>query len=146
MVEQIKGEYDDFWKEQHQGRDVEAAKQLNPIRSLENLRAMIQKTEMGYDTTLEDQQLKKIEQDKVKQKFYDSSPNYGNRIVIRKIARDMQSQYMEDENGNHISFEEWEYKNKFIDYKSIDWPSPSGVNAISMQSNGSHIQNYRYPV
>ena len=42
----------------------------------------------------------------------------------------MQSQYMEDENGQQISYEQWEYNNKFIDFKSFDWPSPSGVNAI----------------
>ena len=41
----------------------------------------------------------------------------GSRIVLRTIARDMGSQYMEDENGNRITFEDWQYNNKFINYK-----------------------------
>jgi hypothetical protein len=35
--------------------------------------------------------LKNKEQEKVKKMAYDTQTNYGNRIVIRKIARDMQS-------------------------------------------------------
>lgn len=101
---------------------------------------------MEIDTTPIQIVLKDKEQEKVKKMAYDRETNYGNRIVIRKIARDMQSQFIQDENGEQISFEEWEYKNKFIDYKSFDWPSPSGINAIKMESNGAHIQNYRYPV
>ena len=31
----------------------------------------------------------------------------GSRIVLRTIARDMGSQYMEGENGNRITFEDW---------------------------------------
>jgi len=37
-------------------------------------------------------------------------------MVLRKIARDMQSKYIEDENGESISYEDWEFRNKFIDY------------------------------
>lgn len=94
---------------------------------------------MEIDTQPIETVLKAKEQSKVKSMAYDQQTNYGNRIVIRKIARDMQSQYIQDENGEQISFEEWEFKNKFIDYKSFEWPTPSGVNAIKMESNGAHI-------
>ena len=61
----------------------------------------------------------------------------------------MQSLYMQDENGMQISYEEWEFRNKYIPYKDYEWPKPDGVNAILFKStfgSDNHIQNYRYPV
>jgi hypothetical protein len=75
-----------------------------------------------------------VEKDKIKSKAYDLKTNAGNRIVIRKIKRDMQSLYMQDENGMQISFEEWEFRNKYIPYKQYEWPQPDGVNAIEFKS------------
>ena len=46
----------------------------------------------------------------------------------------MQSLYMQDENGMQISFEEWEFRNKYIPYKQYEWPQPDGVNAIEFNS------------
>ena len=45
----------------------------------------------------------------------------------------MQSQYMEDDQGECISFEDWEYKKKFIDHTKYKWPE-SGINTIDMTS------------
>jgi hypothetical protein len=39
--------------QQHEGESIEAIKALNPIRSLENLRKMVQKTELGVDLSIE---------------------------------------------------------------------------------------------
>lgn len=36
---------------------------------------------------------------KIKSQTYNTQKSRGNKIVFRKIARDMQSQYMTDENG-----------------------------------------------
>jgi hypothetical protein len=44
---------------------------------------------MEIDTTPIQIVLKDKEQEKVKKMAYDRETNYGNRIVIRKIARDM---------------------------------------------------------
>ena len=48
-----------------------------------------------------------------------NNKNLGNRIVLRNIERDHQSMNMQDENGNQITFEDWEYANKFINYKDF---------------------------
>tara|TARA_B110000285_G_C15065638_1_gene584947 strand:+ start:502 stop:702 length:201 start_codon:yes stop_codon:yes gene_type:complete len=66
--------------------------------------------------------LKQIEKGKIQRKAYDSEPNPGNRLVIRKIKRDMQSMYMQDDEGNQITYEEWEYRLKYIPYKQYQWP------------------------
>lgn len=52
---------------------------------------------------------------------------------------------MEDENGQQITFEEWEYKNKFVNYQAVSWPERC-VNAIDYSVDGVQINNYRYPV
>ena len=48
--------------------------------------------------------------------------NRGKRIVIRKIAREVGIEYVYDDNGNPIKFEEWEYQNKYINFKAYQWP------------------------
>jgi len=45
----------------------------------------------------------------------------GNRIILRTVARDLQSMVIQDENGNQLSFEDWEYQNKYISYKDFKW-------------------------
>ena len=52
---------------------------------------------------------------------------------------------MTDENGQQITFEEWEFKNKYVNYKAVTWPENS-TNAIDFSFDGMKINNYRYPV
>lgn len=54
---------------------------------------------------------------------------------------------MYDDHGNPIKFEDWEYQNKYIDYKGYRWPN--GESSIPFEStlgDGCKIANYRYPV
>lgn len=56
---------------------------------------------------------------------------------------------MQDENGNQISFEEWEYNNKYIPYKSYEWPVNGGQDFMQVFSSFGKEQklaHYRYPV
>jgi hypothetical protein len=48
---------------------------------------------------------------------------------------------MQDEEGNQISFEDWEYANKYIDYKKFKW---SEENPLDIKTNdGEKLANYR---
>ncbi len=42
---------------------------------------------------------------------------WGKRMAIKQIQRDFQSQYVTDENGQQITFEEYEFRQKYIPYK-----------------------------
>lgn len=77
-----------------------------------------------------------------------SQSNRGGDLRYYKIKRDLGVQFVEDEEGNSIPYDEWEFKNKFIDYTQFEWPQ-GGVNAMEFRSTADDnalIANYRYPV
>lgn len=67
--------------------------------------------------------------------------------MIRKIAREVGVEYVYGEDGEPIRFDEWEYQNKYIDFKQFDWPmGESSIPFESTLGDGVKIANYRYPV
>jgi len=51
---------------------------------------------------------------------------------------------MLDKEGNQITYEDWEYENKFINYKNFEWTQE---NPISFRSkSGDTISSYRQSV
>jgi len=87
------------------------------------------------------------EQENALTRAYDSRPNRGKRIVLRKIAREVGIQHVEDEHGNQVEFGEWEYRNKYLDHKAYQWPTgESSIDFESTKGDGVRIANYRYPV
>lgn len=67
--------------------------------------------------------MKNVERVNVNNKYpIGDQKNQGKRIVIRKIAREVGIEYVYDEEGQPIRFEEWEYQNKYINYREYDWP------------------------
>ena len=67
--------------------------------------------------------------------------NRQNRIGLKKIERELQAQFMHDENCNKISFEDWEYANKYIDFEQFEW---SQENAVDVKTDdGEKLANYR---
>ena len=67
-------------------------------------------------------------------------------MTIRNIARDMQSQYITDEKGEQITFEEWQYRNKYINFKGFQWPQENPIDIKSSLGDGVELANYRFPV
>ena len=53
---------------------------------------------------------------------------------------------MTDEQGNQITFEEWEYNQKYIDYKSHYWSEINPIDLKSVQNDDVKIANYRFTV
>ena len=51
---------------------------------------------------------------------------------------------MEDENGNRVTFEEWEYQNKIINYKQFDWAEENPIDIRTQ--GGDKLANYRQTV
>jgi hypothetical protein len=64
------------------------------MRVLQRLKSEIQSVEEDADFSHFNEALKHKEHEKISRNYYDSGRNDGKRIVIRKIARDMQSQYI----------------------------------------------------
>ena len=62
-------------------------------------------------------QLFNLENNKVASEYPEGKKNWGKRIVIRKIAREVDVEYVYDDQGNPINFLEWEFHNKYIKYK-----------------------------
>ena len=48
---------------------------------------------------------------------------------------------MQDETGNQISFEDWEFQNKYIAYKDFHWSEQNTIDLTSF--DGSILKNYR---
>lgn len=54
---------------------------------------------------------------------------------------------MYDQEGNAIPYEDWEYNNKYFDFKQYQWPKgESSIEFESTLGDGVKIWNYRYPV
>ena len=51
---------------------------------------------------------------------------------------------MQDEQGNRITFEEWEFRNKYIDFKQFSFAEENPVELVNKA--GNKIFNYRQPV
>lgn len=67
--------------------------------------------------------------------------------MIRKIAREVGIEYVYDHQGNPVKFEDWEYQNKYIDFRAHTWPKgDSSIDFKSTLGDDVKIANYRYPV
>lgn len=51
---------------------------------------------------------------------------------------------MQDEHGNQITFEEWEFRNKYIDFKPYQFAEENPIDFVNKA--GNKIANYRQPV
>ena len=51
---------------------------------------------------------------------------------------------MQDENGNQITFEDWEFANKNIDFTTFKWSQENPIDFVT--DSGEKIANYRQEV
>jgi hypothetical protein len=125
---------------------TEKIKFLNPIRSQRMLEEMITATQMGDPRVkaMIDKTMKSEEISKQLQGVRTVAP--GSDITIRKIERDLGSQYVLDEQGNNVLYSEWEFKRKFIDYKQSSWPEEAIPDFKSTGPKAEKIATYRFPV
>lgn len=135
-------QYDDYWKKLHlQKEQSETQKSLNPLRILQNIENMVFTT--SQDAVSHNQPIR----EDATREFEGSHKVWRGRqqnIRLKKIERELQAQYMYDQEGKQITFEDWEYANKYIDFKRFEW---SEENPIDYKAeNGERIANYRQTV